>query len=159
MGNIMDKLQKQMRVKDQDAEREKILSRMQQDDFLLKQIDEFKEKAKQLQNILVTKENKVDELQEVLEEREEQARQFQQVLEEQQQEADLLVQAVHRQIDTLITRIDAQIKVMDETVHSEIRALDEKISGQTEELSRVSGQGIAAMEDRKSTRLNSSHWS
>ena len=46
----MDKLQKQMRVKDQDAEREKILSRMQQDDFLLKQIDEFKEKYNYLKS-------------------------------------------------------------------------------------------------------------
>ena len=91
MGNIMDKLQKQTKIREQDPEREKILSRMQQDDFLLKQIDEFKEKAKQLQTILVTKENKVDELQGVLEEREEQAKQLQQVLEEQQQEADLLV--------------------------------------------------------------------
>ena len=88
MGNIMDKLQKQTKIREQDPEREKILSRMQQDDFLLKQIDEFKEKAKQLQTILVTKENKVDELQGVLEEREEQAKQLQQVLEEQQQEAD-----------------------------------------------------------------------
>lgn len=74
MGNIMDKLPKQNKTREQDPEREKILSRMQQDDFLLKQIDEFREKAKQLQSILVTKENKADELQEVVEEREEQAR-------------------------------------------------------------------------------------
>lgn len=67
MGSIMDKLPKQMRIKEPEAEREKVLSRMQQDDFLLKQIDEFREKAKQLQSILVTKENKVDELQGVLE--------------------------------------------------------------------------------------------
>ncbi len=64
MGNIMDKLPRQIKAKDPEAEREKVLSRMQQDDFLLKQIDEFREKAKQLQTILVTKENKVDELQE-----------------------------------------------------------------------------------------------
>lgn len=46
MGNIMDKLPKQNKTREQDPEREKILSRMQQDDFLLKQIDEFREKAK-----------------------------------------------------------------------------------------------------------------
>ena len=110
MGNIMDKLPKQARTKDPGAEREKILSRMQQDDFLLKQIDEFREKAKQLQNILVTKENKVDDLQGELEELEEQARQLQNALEEQQKEADLLVQAVQRQIGGLIVRVDAQMK-------------------------------------------------
>ena len=54
MGNIMDKLQKQTKIREQDPEREKILSRMQQDDFLLKQIDEFREKAKQLQTICTT---------------------------------------------------------------------------------------------------------
>ena len=96
MGSIMDKLPKQMRMKEPEAEREKVLSRMQQDDFLLKQIDEFREKAKQLQSILVTKENKVDELQSVLEEREEQARKLQQELEEHQKEADLLVQGVQK---------------------------------------------------------------
>ncbi len=98
MGNIMDKLPRQIKAKDPEAEREKVLSRMQQDDFLLKQIDEFREKAKQLQTILVTKENKVDELQGVLEEREEQARQLQQALEDQQKEADLLVRGVQQQI-------------------------------------------------------------
>ncbi len=42
MGNIMDKLPRQIKAKDPEAEREKVLSRMQQDDFLLKQINSGK---------------------------------------------------------------------------------------------------------------------
>ena len=44
---------------------------MDKEDFLLKQIDEFREKAKQLQALLVTKEDKVQELQNIVDEREE----------------------------------------------------------------------------------------
>ena len=52
---------------------------MQKEDFLLKQIDEFKEKAKQLHSMLATKENKVQELQGILVEREEKAKQLKSV--------------------------------------------------------------------------------
>ena len=47
---------------------------MDKEDFLLKQIDEFREKAKQLQALLVTKEDKVQELQNIVDEREEKAK-------------------------------------------------------------------------------------
>ena len=53
---------------------------MDKEDFLLKQIDEFREKAKQLQALLVTKEDKVQELQNIVDEREEKAKELQHVL-------------------------------------------------------------------------------
>ena len=46
------------------------------DDYLLKQIDEFRAKAQQLQALLATKESKVQELQEIVEEREGKAKEF-----------------------------------------------------------------------------------
>ena len=47
---------------------------MQKEDFFLKQIDEFKEKAKYLHNLMMTKESKVEELEGQLEEKEEKAK-------------------------------------------------------------------------------------
>ncbi len=43
---------------------------MEKEDFLLSQIDEFREKAKQLQDLLAAKENTVQELQSIVNERE-----------------------------------------------------------------------------------------
>lgn len=107
MGNIMDKLQKQAnRTKDQEVEHERISNKMQQEDFLLKQIDEFREKAKRLQNVLTAKENKAEELQGVLEKREERAKQLKNELDTQQKEANLLVKGVQKQIAELVAKID-----------------------------------------------------
>ena len=61
---------------------------MQKEDFFLKQIDEFKEKAKYLQGLLTTKESKVEELDTVLEEKEEKSKTFQKILDGQKKEAD-----------------------------------------------------------------------
>ena len=50
-------------------ERERIQTEVEKEDFLLSQIDEFREKAKQLQDLLAAKENKVQELQWIVNER------------------------------------------------------------------------------------------
>lgn len=59
--------------------------------FLLSQIDEFREKAKQLQNLLTSKESKVQELQNLVNEREDKAQELEQILSERQEEADEIV--------------------------------------------------------------------
>lgn len=51
------------------TERERTRNNVEKEDFLLNQIDEFREKAKQLQSLLISKESKVQELQEIVEER------------------------------------------------------------------------------------------
>ena len=60
---------------------------MEKEDFLLSQIDEFREKAKQLQNLLTSKESKVQELQNLVNEREDKAQELEQILSERQEEA------------------------------------------------------------------------
>lgn len=116
MGNFFQKLNKwKYRPGKQESERERTRDKVQKEDFLLKQIDEFKEKARQLQGLLSSREDKVEELQEIVEEREEKAKQLQTVLEERQQEADKLVRSVEAQIDAAVAKMDAQIKVVDDT--------------------------------------------
>ena len=61
---------------------------MDKDDFLLAQIDEFREKAKQLQEMLITKESKAKELQTIVQEREVKADELQQILDERQEKVD-----------------------------------------------------------------------
>ncbi len=121
---------------------------MQKEDFFLKQIDEFKEKAKYLHNLMTTKESKVEELEGVLEEKEEKAKNLQEILDGKQEEADKLTQNVRVQVDSLISRVDAQMRAMDETISSEINTLEEQISEQIVEINSNSRQGMAELDKK-----------
>ena len=83
---------------------------MDKDDFLLAQIDEFREKAKQLQEMLITKESKAKELQTIVQEREVKADELQQILDERQEKVDGIEAEVARQIDQLIERVDGKMQ-------------------------------------------------
>lgn len=121
---------------------------MQKEDFFLKQIDEFKEKAKYLHNLMMTKESKVEELEGELEEKEEKAKNLQEILDGKQEEADNLTQNVRVQIDALISRVDAQMRAIDESISGEINTLEEQISEQMAEINSNSRQGLAEMEKK-----------
>ena len=121
---------------------------MQKEDFFLKQIDEFKEKAKYLHNLMMTKESKVEELEGQLEEKEEKAKNLQEILNVKQEEADKLTQNVRVQIDALISRVDAQMRAIDESISGEINTLEEQISEQMAEINSNSRQGLAEMDKK-----------
>lgn len=78
------------------------------DDYLLKQIDEFREKAEQLQNLITTKESKVRELQLLVDERESKATKLKMILDERQKEADSLVGNVEDQVHDLMQKVEEQ---------------------------------------------------
>ena len=79
--------------------RERIQEEVEKEDFLLSQIDEFREKAKQLQELLTSKENKVQELQTIVSEREDKAQELQNILAERQEEADKIVTEFTKKVD------------------------------------------------------------
>ncbi len=106
------------------------------ENVLLKQIDEFREKAKQLQSLISSKENKVAQLQDIVEEREGKARELESILNEKQEQADEITNSVEAKIETLISMVDAKLdelsKNNDDIVEkqkSNIDELAEKIAG------------------------------
>lgn len=86
---------------------------LKKDDFLISQIDEFREKAKQLQALLDAKENRFKELQSIVEEREDKAKELNDVLEEKQKQADGILDGVERKIDEMTAQIANQVDEMD----------------------------------------------
>lgn len=84
---------------------ERILREVAKEDFLLNQIDEFREKAQQLQDLLLTKESKAEELSELVSQREHKANDLQNILNERQKKADEITLEVERQIDALIKKV------------------------------------------------------
>ncbi|MBO5302559.1 MAG: hypothetical protein J6A92_00755 [Lachnospiraceae bacterium] len=113
MGELTQKLQEY--IERRKSERERIREEVGKEDFLLSQIDEFREKARQLQSLLASKESKVQELQEIVDEREEKAKELSDILEERQDAADKVVSGVSGQIDGMIEKVDAKLNELNET--------------------------------------------
>ena len=80
------------------------------EDFLLSQIDEFRERAKQLQSLLDSRETEAQELQTLVDERQEKADALGQILEERQKKADGFTAEVEKQIDRLIGKVSAKME-------------------------------------------------
>ena len=93
---------------------ERIRTQVEKEDFLLSQIDEFREKAKQLQELVSSKESKVRELQSIVVEREGKAQRLQSILNERRSEADKLNQTVSDQVDGLIVKVEDKIGSLSE---------------------------------------------
>lgn len=114
-------------------EQERTQRDVEKEDFLISQIDEFREKAKQLQELLAAKESKVQELQSLVDEREDKAQELEQILTERQEEADKIVTEFGRKVDDLANKVTSKM--------TEIEA---SISGQVAEVKRTSEEQLAS---------------
>ncbi len=97
------------------TERERTKRNVDREDFLLSQIDEFRERAKQLQGLLVTKASRIQELQDIVAEREDKAKELSDIVEERQEAAERVVAGVAEQIDGLVAKVDARLNELNET--------------------------------------------
>lgn len=107
---------------------ERIQTNLDKDDFLLNQIDEFREKAKQLQQMLSNKESKANELQYIVEEREEKAEELQMILEERQEKVDGITAQVERQIDVLIERVNLKMQEIEASMGAEMQTYSDNVA-------------------------------
>lgn len=112
---------------------ERTKDRVEKEDFLLSQIDEFREKAKQLQVLLASKESKVQELQSIVNEREDKAQELQTILTERQEEADRIVSVFGKTVDELADKVT-----------SKMLEIEESISGQVAEVKKASEEQLAS---------------
>lgn len=116
--------------------RERMQKKVDRDDFLLAQIDEFREKAQRLQEMLNTKESKAQELQSIVEERESKAEELQQILDERQEKADGITAVVAKQIDVLIEKVNAKMQEIEASMATNMDNLNHSVMGQVDGLGR-----------------------
>ena len=102
-----------VRVIDRTRERERTQEKMAREDFLLNQIDEFREKAEKLQELLFSKENKVEELQG-------KATALQGLLEERQKQSKVVTDEMNQQIDKLISQVTDKVGVLEQSLAEKI---------------------------------------
>ena len=114
-------------------------SKMEKEDYLLKQIDEFRAKAQQLQTLLLTKESKVQELQEIVDEREIKAKELEYILDERQKKADGITEEVTKQIDSLIDKVSEKMEAIGASLGKELQDGQKINERQLEELKDTLG--------------------
>ena len=112
------------------------------EDFLLSQIDEFRERAKQLQSLLDSRETEAQELQTLVDERQEKADALGQILEERQKKADGFTAEVEKQIDRLIGKVSAKMEEIEVSMKEDVadgkRLNEEKAKELTTEKTEIS---------------------
>ena len=118
------------------------------EDFLLNQIDEFRERAKQLQSLLDSRETEAQELQTLVDERQEKADALGQILEERQKKADGITAEVERQIDNLIGKVSAKMEEIEVSMKADVadgkRLNEEKAKELKDSLAQIEEQLTAA---------------
>ena len=136
----IDRTVKRERIKN-DVERE--------EDYLLTQIDEFREKAQQLQSLLLSKESKVMELQNIVDEREVKAKELEDILNERQRKADGITAEVSKQIDALIEKVTAKMDEIGVSIEKEVSEGQKITAEQMEELKETLAAVNAQLETIK----------
>lgn len=113
---------------------ERTSTEVEKEDFLLKQIDEFREKAAQLQNLLLSKESKVAELQNIVAKREVEAAQLQNVLDERKEAAEVLLTGVESQMNEMITEVENKLNHLAEKIADDVNDSTGRTAEQTAEM-------------------------
>ena len=151
-----EKTKQAAQMTDDDVNRhERMHEKVDKDDFLLTQIDEFRKKAQKLQEMLDTKETKAKELADIVEEREIKAEELKQILDERQVKADGITAQVEHQIDILIDRVNAKMQEIEASMTDNIEGFGKNISGNIDDLERSVGEDISKAGSESSDMLRS----
>lgn len=125
-------------------ERERIQTEVEKEDFLLSQIDEFREKAKQLQELIAAKETKAQELQSVVNEREGKAKEWQSILTERQVEADKIVTEFTEKVDGLADCVTKKMTEIEASISEQVAQVKNASEQQLEANRKLNEDQIAA---------------
>lgn len=126
-GKTEREVQRRQRVERIPAETEK-------EDFLLRQIDEFREKAARLQDLLLSKESKVAELQNIVADQEAEAAQLKNVIDDRREAAEVLLTGVQSQMNEMITEVEDKLNNLAEKIASDVNDSTGRTAEQTAEM-------------------------
>lgn len=93
---------------------------LEKEDLLLNQIDEFREKAKQLQDLLLSKESKAQELQTLVNERQDKAEELEQLLNARKEEANQIMRVFNQRVDDLTAKVTGKMTEMEVSISHQV---------------------------------------
>lgn len=109
------------------------------EDKLLEQIDAFRDKAQQLQGLIVAKEQKVNELENLVNEKEVKINELQNTLSTKQAEADELVVDMSKQVDRMIESVNATLADIEKRLDDKVTSSEENTEAKNREISETLG--------------------
>lgn len=115
---------------------------MKKQDFLLQQIDEFREKAKQLQVLMKNRETKAEELQGVVNEREAKANELDNLLQVRKGEADKIMKNVSVRINEMSAGVRNEMSSLTDTLSRELGSVEQNLAQEVSGLSQNLTQEI-----------------
>lgn len=113
-------------------------------DYLLSQIDEFRERAKKLQELMASKESKAQELENIVSEREVRANALEQELSERQEAADGLLSDFTRKVDILAESVTDKMADIENNISKQVEGAKAANEAQLAESRRLNEEQIAA---------------
>ena len=128
---------------------------MGKEDILLAQIDEFREKAKQLQKLMSARENRAKDLESKVYAKQQQEKELDKVILHRQQEADRIMGQVSNWMDDMADALKSDVKAMtdplmdkmDRMASSTASKMDNLSGEVTDKLDRMSGSLNTKMDD------------
>ncbi|MBR3769446.1 MAG: hypothetical protein IKL06_02825 [Lachnospiraceae bacterium] len=123
---------------------ERIREKVAKEDFLLRQIDEFRDKAKQLQDLLISKETKVQELQVLVSEREGKAEELAHILNQRQEQADLIMKDFNKKVDELSEKVTNKMTDIEASISNQVADVKRTSMEQLEANRKLNEEQIAA---------------
>lgn len=117
---------------------------MEKEDFLLQQIDEFREKAKQLQQLMQSRETKAKELQSVVNERKAKANELDNLIHVRRGEAEKIMSNVSKKIDTMSAGVRTEMSGLSHTVSREMNGLTQNLTHEINQSTEKTRQVVEA---------------
>lgn len=117
---------------------------MKKEDFLLQQIDEFREKAKQLQQLMKNRETKAKELQGVVDEREAKASELDNLIHVRKGEADKIMKNVSVRIDTMSEGVRNEMSGLSDSLSKEVSGLSRNLTHEISQSAEKTRQAVEA---------------
>ena len=117
---------------------------MKKEDFLLQQIDEFREKAKQLQQLMKNRETKAKELQETVDAREAKASELDSLIHMRKGEADKIMKNVSGRIDSMSARVRTEMSDLSNSHSKEVNGLTRNLTHELNQSTEKTRQVVEA---------------
>lgn len=116
----------------------------EKEDFLLRQIDEFREKAKQLQQLMQSRENKAKELQGVVDQRQAKASELDSLIHVRRGEADKIMDNVTARIDAMSAGVRNEMSGLSDIVSKEVSGLSQNLAHELNQSTEKTRQVVEA---------------
>ncbi len=127
---------------------------LEKEDFLLKQIDEFREKARQLQQMMATRQSAAEKLENDLGEKEAQASELDDLIELRQNEADKIMGSVSERINAMSEDVRQEMSGLSDAVSREVSGLSDAMNREVSGLSDVMNREVSGLSDAMSREVS-----